>query len=138
MTAKLVCVWAENYWKLLCLMIYQVHLHSQSSFIVHINLLLSYFDFIFSLLMDISQEIRSLVIEKFKEGVKQKDICMHLKLNKSEVSKLIKRFKTTGSVSSRRKGRRGRKSSLSDRDMRKIYERPLVNSTRSSNIRWGQ
>ena len=73
--------------------------------------------------MDISQEIRSLVIEKFKEGVKQKDICMHLKLKKSAVSKLIKRYKTTGSVSSRRKGRCGRKSSLSDRDMRKIYSK---------------
>ena len=46
--------------------------------------------------MDISQEVRSLVIEKFKKGVKQKDICVHLKLNKSAVSKLIKRFKTTG------------------------------------------
>ena len=58
-----------------------------------------------------------------RKVLNKKDICVYLKLNKSAVSKLIKRYKTIGSVSSRRKGRCGRKSSLSDRDMRKIHSK---------------
>ena len=44
------------------------------------------------------------------------------------MSELIKRYKTTGTVSSRRKGRCERKSSLSDRDMRKIYSKSTSDS----------
>jgi len=77
--------------------------------------------------MDTSSEIRQLLLKKFKEGMKQKDICSQLNLNKSTVSKLIKKYKLSGSISSNRKGRCGRKLALSMRERRKIRKECIKN-----------
>lgn len=77
--------------------------------------------------MDISISVRQLLVEKFKSGLKQKDICQHLNLKKSAVSKLLKQYKTTGSVLPQRKGRCGKKQLLSEREISLLRRESIKN-----------
>ena len=59
--------------------------------------------------MDTPQNIRILVIDKFKQGLKHREIANHLSLSQSAVSRLIKRFKATGTIENFKTGKSGRK-----------------------------
>jgi len=75
--------------------------------------------------MDTSLNIKELVIVKYKEGLKQKQICDHLNLHKSVVCRIIQKYRKTGSVQSQRPGRCGRHLSLSAKEMSKIKRQSI-------------
>ena len=77
--------------------------------------------------MDTPQNIRILVIDKTKQGLKQKEIANHLSLSQSVVSRLIKRFKATGTIESFKKGKCGRKYKLRTRQVSIIRRESLKN-----------
>lgn len=60
--------------------------------------------------INLSNQVKQLIIKKYQEGVKQVDIASQLKLNKSVVCKQIKLYQVRGSIESKPKPGRPRKS----------------------------
>ena len=65
--------------------------------------------------MDTSLAVRKLVIEKSLQGLTQSEIAQQLNLCQSTVSRLIARYKSSGTLTPLRKGKCGRKRLLSAR-----------------------
>lgn len=84
----------------------------------------------------ISEDFKTKIINDFKAGLKQKSICDKYSINKSAVSKIIKKFRETGSVKTQHLGGRPRKTTprqdnLIAREFKKfpkITPREVVNS----------
>lgn len=60
----------------------------------------------------LGDQLRELIIKDFKAKMSQKDICIKYNIEKSKISRLIRRFKTTGSEFASHSGGRPRSTSL--------------------------
>ncbi len=80
---------------------------------VQINCITSVFKEIYAI--DTSLAVRKLVIEKSLQGLTQSEIAQQLNLCQSTVSRLIARYKSSGTLTPLRKGKCGRKRLLSAR-----------------------
>lgn len=79
-----------------------------------INCITSVFNEIFTI-MDTSLVVRKLVIQKYLQKLTQSDIAQQLNVCQSTVSRLISRYKSSGTLTALRKGKCGRKRLLSAR-----------------------
>lgn len=59
---------------------------------------------------EVTPRKRAILIQYSKDGLKQRDICKKLKLSESVVSRIIKKYRTTGSSSPRKRSGRPRVS----------------------------
>lgn len=79
--------------------------------------------------MNCSPDIRQKVIEFFKQGQPHRKIASRLAISKSGVSRIIKRYKETGSEIPRRKVGSGGRKSLTVREIRRLKAKSLADPT---------
>lgn len=77
--------------------------------------------------MDTPPSVRQLIIQLFHEGKTQMDISKLVKVNQSTVSRIIRRFTTTGNAGPTRTGKCGRKRLLSSRTDRLLARQSVIN-----------
>jgi len=79
--------------------------------------------------MDVPQAIRELIMLLHGEGNSVRKIAAIIKRPKSTVSDIIQLYQKTGNVSSCRKGRCGRRRSLTTRDEKAVARASTINPT---------
>ena len=70
--------------------------------------------------MDTTVEKRLIIIRLHLSGIKQSEIAKQVKIHQSTISRILKRYKTTGDSSKKHKTGSWRKMQLSIREMRRI------------------
>lgn len=83
-------------------------------------------------LMDTPKAIREQLIRLSEEGKSQRNIANCLGMNQPTVSRILKHYKSTGSILPARKGTCGRKRALNDQQSRKLIRDSVKNPTHTA------